>query len=469
MVNMKREEKLILNTIIFGIGNLGSKLILFFLVPIYTFYLSTREFGYVDLITTIVSLSIPIVSLCIYESILRFVLDKEYNIATVLNTGLIAMSISSFVILLIGILLNNFIHIKYLMIILVLLVLQMFNILLSQYVKGIQKNIVYSLNGIIIAFLTLLLTLIFFNLDLDNIKAYFLAQIIAFFAGSLFLLITGDVLQKINFSLFNLELLKQMAIYSIPLIPNQIMWWIMNVSDRFFITSIISLSANGLYAVASKIPSLLNLFSSVFMQAWQVSAIEELDRKNKDAYYSKVFNNLVSMLIIVISIILLVLKIIIALFISEEFSSVWKYVPALLISMFFSNLSMFIGTNYLVVKKTVGILKTSIYGAIINIFLNIVLIPMFGLNGASIATLFSFMIVLIIRVRETKKIVNIHINWLHHIFSFSILCLQIAVLYINKFELIFNTILFIILVLLNLRYILSWFELLILKVFRNRK
>ncbi|WP_195480631.1 oligosaccharide flippase family protein [Lactiplantibacillus plantarum] len=78
---MDQVKQLFKNTLIFGIGNIGSKLIQFIAVPMFTVFLTTKEYGEADLMTTIVSLALPFFSLCLYDAILRFIIDWiEVNI-----------------------------------------------------------------------------------------------------------------------------------------------------------------------------------------------------------------------------------------------------------------------------------------------------------------------------------------------------------------------------------------------------
>jgi O-antigen/teichoic acid export membrane protein len=458
---MKKTQKLLINILVFGIGNIGSKLILFILVPIYTFYLSTTQYGYADLLTTLISLAIPLVSFCIYEAVLRFVLDNKNNHLIVLNTGLMAIFFSSLILLLLGILISYVFQVKYIFIIIFLLVLQMVNIFLTQYIKGLQKNIIYSLNGIILSLLTLVFSLIFFKMDLDKLFSYFFSQLLAYLFSLIYLILCSGLLKNINIKYFNLTLLKRLIIYSLPLIPNQLMWWVMNVSDRFFVTYFIGFSGNGIYAVASKIPSMMNIVSSVFMQAWQISAIEEKNSNEKNIFYSSVFNNLSSILLLIISLIICFLKIIVDNFLSEGYTSVWRYVPFLLLSLLFSNYSMFFGMNYLANMKTTGIFKTSIYGAIVNLILNFLLIPTYGINGASIATMVSFFVVWVIRMRETRQFVQVQVDWKNMVASIIIILFQYYCLYKN-IEML-NYTLFVILLIFNIKYLKLWIQIFIYK------
>ena len=83
--------------------------------------------------------------------------------------------------------------------------------------------------------------------------------------------------------------LKKMLLYSVPLMPNAIFWWVGTSVNRFFITSMLGIGASGLFAAASKIPNVMNMVSSTFWQAWSLSAFQEFKKTDTGKFYSNVF------------------------------------------------------------------------------------------------------------------------------------------------------------------------------------
>ena len=80
-----------------------------------------------------------------------------------------------------------------------------------------------------------------------------------------------------------------MLTYCVPLIPTAVFWWIMGVSDRYLVKWFVESDANGIYAVAYKIPTILTILATVFMDAWQLSAIAESgDRRAQARFYARV-------------------------------------------------------------------------------------------------------------------------------------------------------------------------------------
>ena len=128
---------------------------------------------------------------------------------------------------------------------------------------------------------------------------------------------------------------KQLITYSLPLIPNSAMWWILTTSSRFIMTFFLGVASNGMYAAASKIPSLLSVIGSIFLQAWQLTAVENYRQKDAGVFYQKVFNHYCTLLLVFSSLILLFLDPLASLLLSKEFYFAKAYIPLLLVSKFF--------------------------------------------------------------------------------------------------------------------------------------
>lgn len=443
-------KKLFSNSLIFAIGNLGSKLIVILLVPLYTYTLSTTEYGATDIITTTSNLVLPLITLSIYEAVLRFTMDKDYDKEKVLTSGFFITLVGNLFLLLMIPIIKNLTNNDYLVYFYLLLMIQTFQSLLSQYVRAVGKVKEFAINGILNAFLVGSFNVLFLVKLKYGISGYLLSIIIAGFISVVYLSVVSEVIKIVKIRKFDLVLSKTLIKYSIPLIPNSFMWWVINTSNRYFIVYFIGMSENGLFSVANKIPSILSIFQSIFFQAWQLSAIDEYDSENKDKFYSNVFNFFSAFMIIVTSGILLFLRIIIRYILSPEYYLSWKYVPFLLIGILFSSFSSFYGTNYIAAKKTSGVLTSSLLGAAINVFLCYILIPGFGVNGASFATMTSFLFMWGYRVFDTRKMINIDVKWKKLFANLLTLFLQIFYLYYGKYTFLNSIFLFMIL-LINLK------------------
>ncbi|NBL00874.1 MAG: polysaccharide biosynthesis protein, partial [Erysipelotrichia bacterium] len=239
----------------------------------------------------------------------------------------------------------------------------------------------------------------------------------------IYVIASAKIYKYVTFSI-DKRLIKEMLVYSLPLIPSSLSWWVMNASDKYMILYFVGVSANGLYSVAHKIPTVINLCNTLFMQAWQISAVEEANSLDKDDFYTKVFSLVSSFLYIIGAGLLLMIKPIMCALVAKSYGEVWKLSPFLVIAMIYSAFAGFMGTNYSAMKKTGGALKTTVAGAFTNVLLNYILIQKFGVNGAAFATMFSFIVMWLYRVIDTKDFVKIKFSWIKILLSNVILFLQ---------------------------------------------
>lgn len=446
-------KKLIGNSFVFAIGNLGSKLVSILLVPLYTYYLTTVEYGRIDLITTTTSLLLPIISLSIYDAALRFTMDKNQPTDAVFTNGLSVSFVGTIIAILTYPILTYFnVFGDYTIFMYIILILQAFQTLSAQFIRAIGEVKIFAFNGILMTFVTGVMNvilLVYFNM---GILGYLLAIVIANIFSIIYLSLVGKTYRYINLSTINYSLVKKMLVYCVPLIPNALMWWVMNASSRYFIAFFVGASANGLFAVANKIPSLLSILNQIFSQAWQLSAIEEYSSKDKSKFYSEVFNYFSMVMFLGSSAILIVIKIAMEYVVSPEFYVSWRYVPFLLLGVVFSSFSSFLGTNYIAAKKTGGVFRTSIIGGVVNVVSNLILLPLIGTNGASISTMISFFVIWIIRVYDTKQFINMRLNTRLIVTNLFVIALQIMILYMNLdtlVELSIESLLFMVLLVVN--------------------
>lgn len=201
--------------------------------------------------------------------------------------------------------------------------------------------------------------------------------------------------------------LARMLKYSIPLIPNGLMWFFINSLNRPVLEDYVGLAAVGIFAVAGRFPNLLNMIYLLFQQAWIISVLEEA---KKDSY--KTFYNQMLKLVVTVQIILAVTlafsgKWIIEMFTSPEFYSSYKYISLLVVGVIFMNVATFVGSNFAVTKESKYYFYSTSWSGGISIVLNFALIPVMGIWGACIAMVVSQFICMVMRIRYSWKYVRI--------------------------------------------------------------
>ena len=422
-------KNLVNNSIAFTIANIGSKVISFIMVPLYTYVLATEQYGTIDVMMTMNSLLLPIVFLCLSDAVLRYTMDKRYDKADVL-TAATKVYLVSFVV--ICCLLPILAYIKpelkdYLYLFGLLFMLNGVSTLMSQFLRATGHIKAYAANGVFYTFVFAsmnILFLVFLNL---GVTGYLLSSIVADVIRILVAVIVSKSWRYISFSNNSKAILKMMLYYSLPLIPNALMWWVMDASDKFVILLFCGIEANGLYAVSKKLPTLIDTFHGIFNQAWQLSAIEENDNEKILEFTTQIYKYYIVFLSLIASIIVFVSRPFIYL-LGESYHSSWKYIPFLVVSVVFSSVSGFLSSKLIANEKTKFILKTTIIGALANIVMNFILIPIFGINGAGFATMASFFIVW--KLRESLLIKIGYLNVVSSKLIFILIAFEIIIYYL---------------------------------------
>lgn len=397
-------KKLAINSLVFAIANFGSKVLKFVIVPFYTYFLTTAEYGVVDTLTTTISLLLPIVIFAIHDATLRFAMKKELNEKVVLTNSVMLMLCNSIIFLPIYFVFRMFEMFDGLWwIFYALLIMESLNNIIFNFTRGIGKSFTFAIGGIINTFTFLISNVMLLAVFNCGLRGYLISMLIGYFFSTAYLSICINFKEHFSIKAFDFEILKKMLKYSIPLIPAAMMWWVMNASDRYIIMWKLGVEATGIYAVSYKIPTIITVIYQIFQQAWQISAIEEMDSADSDKFYNNIYSGFIKIMFIVAGVIILVTKPFVIMTISSEYADAWKYVPILVISAIFSSLAGFLGVNYAVTEKTFNALSTSVIGALINIILSIALTPVLGMQGTAIATLVGYYILWIVRAIEAKK------------------------------------------------------------------
>ena len=434
---MDKYKKLASNTIIFAIGTFSSKILSFLLMPFVTRMMTTGDYGIADLIQQTVNVLIPIVMLQVNSAALRFSLDKAKDKADVFTVGVRTTIIGFIVFLFFAypislIRINDFRLGDYIILIYVFVLISGFRQLCQQFVRGSGYVKLYAVDGIIATATTLLFTFIFLSPLKMGVTGYILAIIASDACSVIFYTVTAKLYKYIRPHLMEKGITGQMLKYCVPLIPTVILWWIINVSDRYMITYFVNSSANGLYTAASKIPNFVILFSQIFIDAWQLSAVDEYDSEGRARFFSKVFRVYSGGVFAVASALILFCQLFTKILVAPSYYESWQYVPILIIATTYSCIVNFLASVYMAEKKSLMALLTASSGAITNIVLNLVLIPKIGANGAAIATVCAFLMVFITRGANTRKYIKIDFKLPLMIFETAVLITQSALMLIMK-------------------------------------
>ena len=415
-MTQSRSKYIFNNTVKLALSNIGTKLITFFLVPLYTYTLAAAEYGVADLVTTITFVLAPVLTLNLAESVARFPLDEGADAGKIVTVGALALILSSAVGLLIMPASSLFDSAADYAALIYLYCIANSVFTMSQcFLRGIEKLRAMAFSNILNTGLTALLNILFLVIFDMGVTGYLLAYILAMFASSVFAAISGGLLKYLRHPSIDRDLTMQMIRYSVVLIPNTFMWWIINSSSRIAVAALIGSAANGMLAVSYKLPSIVTVVSNTFTQAWTYSAIHEDASEDRDRFTSSVFDKMITVLGLVTVLLLANIKWLTAFYVAPAYADSWRYSTWLLAGNLMLTLGTFLGTPYSVHKDSRGMLLSGMMGAVMNVVFMFALIPLAGLTGSVMATFASYAAVCLFRFFHTKKYVSIHVRLRRHI------------------------------------------------------
>lgn len=436
-----RSSRLSKNTLLVFLGNMGSKLIGLIMLPFYTDWLSVSDYGLTDVITMYVTFLLGIVTCCIGESLFIFPKNvDEDKQRKYFSSGLFFLFAASFITAFLFITIdlvstryclhNSFVDNIWL--IYFMLISQIIQQVFQQFTRSIDKMLVYSITGIV----CIVCTAVFAFLLIPNfgVVGYVWSIIIANTLAGLYSFVFSKSYHFLSLFSLDKDSLMTMLKYSIPLIPNGVMWWLVNALNRPLMEHHLGMHEIGIFAVANKFPGILSMVFTVFATSWQISVLEEFGKKGFEQFYNKIFKLVFVSLLVVLLVISLSSKLLVSLFVSEDFFEAWKYIPLLTLGVLFSNISSFAGSTFSATKESKYFFYSSLWGAVTAIILNFYLIPLFGLFGACASVILSFVVMAISRIVYSWK--NVSIKQPISLFLQLLFALFLIVMYMAQFNIV---------------------------------
>ena len=463
--NKNNYKKLAKNSVFFFISSFGSKLLVFFLLPLYTTYLSTAEYGIADLINTAVSLLFFIFTLDIGAAILRFVMQRKNTGTSVLRYGffilLIGFSLLSLITILFCVLkVFNWPVYCYIFFAIIFL-LHGTNDLLTNYLKGTDRVLHATVASLLLSIVTLVSSILLIIVFKMQLFGYLLTTVLGFVAAIIYM----GIIALLNKNQFNSEKISKetklsMLSYCIPLAISGFGWWLNLSLGKFIVAFVCGDEQAGIYAAATKIPALITVCFTIFVQAWVISAIEEYGENDNDAsFFNNVYNAINAFTIVFASILIVFNKQVVSFILRGDFFEAAKYTPFLLVSSLFSGFAGILEGIFAAKKKNRVVGLSTLCASVVNLVATYFLVSSIGLIGAAISAAISFAIIWAIRLIFAGKIIPIKkANLLIHLLSYVLICLQAFLSYIGFNQIWIQGLILIALIGLNVKNIILFFS-----------
>lgn len=410
---MNKYRQLAFNTIVFAIGSFGSKIFSLLLNNLYTRHISPTGFYTKTLIETTALFLLPVFTFSLTEAVVRYGLDKKYRKKEIFTTA----GVLIFAGLMIMIIVMPFIEMipylspihEYTVMLTVYVCISSVRSLCSQFVRARGMVRLFAFDGIFTTMTLFIFNVLFISRLEMGVQGFMLSVILSDACSSVFLFISAGLHRYLDVRCFSRKLGASMMKFSLPLIPTTVMWTFTGFSDQIFIGNMCSEESAGIYSASTKIPNLLSMVSTIFFQAWNISAITENESEGRNEFYEKVYSAYESVLFIGSAGLIFLIKPISAVLINydtfPEYSTAYLYAPVLITASVFTCLDQFLSGIYSATKHTVNSLVTVTVACVANIILNTHLIPVWGINGASIATFLSYFICFWIRMADSRRYV----------------------------------------------------------------
>lgn len=435
VVIMNREKALAKNTLIISFGTFLPKFSSIITLPIITGGLTKAEMGTYDLIGTLVSLFLPIITLQIQSAAFRFLIDvrddekETKRIITNILAFIVPISIISLLIL-------YFCLYKITFAVRLLICLYFFSDILmlscQQIVRGLSNNKLYSISSVATSLTNMIVVVFTVFIAKQGLVGVLCSITLAVIVGCILLINGEKLLSKIDFSLLSRDTLRSMINYSWPMIPNSLSNWVLSVSDRMVLTAFMGLEANAIYSVANKIPALFTTVQGTFVFAWQENASLASNDLDVDSYYSEMFNNIFGILVGMMALLIAATPVLFWFLIKGDYQEAYFQMPILFMGMLFSSLASFIGGIYIAHKKTRSVGMTTIIAAICNLTIDLVFVHKIGIFAASISTLVSYMFLTVYRMFDVQRFQKVKFDLPRFILLISLLSLMCVISWNNS-------------------------------------
>ena len=463
---MNQKKQLLMNTVIIAIGKLSTQIISFLLLPLYTSKLSPDEYGTYDFLVTLSTFALPIITLMMEESMFRFLIDaedlkskKRTITATVTYTllGSVVFSVIATIVMAI-------IKYQYALVFILFVISNVLIGLSNALSRGTGKIKLYSLSNFVLGVSTIILNILFIVTFKLGVNGLLWSNTIANTLTALFIFAKLHLGQFISRKDFSKKTLKEMIRYSVPLVPNNLSWVIISLSDRLMLTQMVGADANGIYSIANKFPNIVYTCYGFFSTAWKESAAKILKEDNKSQYYNSIYKDIKFFLKAIVLGLIAIMPFAFPLLVDSSYNDAYNYIPILVISIYYTNMSNFYGGIFTAYKDTKIMGSTTVFAAIVNILINLIFIPKYGIYAATFSTLISNIIAYGYRRYKLRNYIDLKEKF-NYVF-WILFAITLVTYYINNMAL--NVVMFIIVlaycIITNKRFIMGILQPIINKI-----
>ena len=346
-------RRLLANIFLFGLGSLGSRVLVFLLTPFYTSILSQTEYGVTDLLIQTGNFLLPLASLGIGNAVLRFGAEERMQADGAFTAGLLVVAAGNGVLALCSPLLQRFDFVgEYAALLQLYVLMANLHALCGAMAQALGRVRLYAATGVLCTALVVGLNILLLSVLRMGVAGYILSNVIADAVSAAALFFALRLWRSIRLRALPRSLLRGMLRYCLPLIPATVCTWIINISDRYFLTYVLGSDVSGLYALANKVASILLIASGIFTSAWHLSIAAGRSRAEKERFFSNVFS--VYEACAWTAVLMAACRLIVRFLAAPGYFSAWRYAPVLILATAVACLGSFFSSVYVAEKRGGG-------------------------------------------------------------------------------------------------------------------
>jgi O-antigen/teichoic acid export membrane protein len=406
-------------------------LLSFITTPVITFLISPSEFGKASMYTLVYAVLSIVVRIGTEQSYVRFFYEYPENernklLWACIWPGIWMLGAISVVLVLLSRSVSTLIWGSYDNRIIFLLILSLLTGLLQGYnmysIRMKQIGLRYSLIQVLYSLFNFGGVVVYSLLFARNFYSIVFGQIIAnigAFAIGVFFEI--DYWKPAKWSK---DILKKVVLYGIPFLPTFMLTWIFQSIDRITLRAMSSFGEVGLYSVAFKVASVMNLIQVGFTTFWVPVVFESYQKNPENRSLYKKSNEIISSAMFLFGSLVVLGKDIVFLIVSRAYRPAVEIVPFLVLGpiMYVISETTVMGINF--TKKTYWHFVISLFTSITNVVGNLLLVPLYGGKGAAISTGLSYVLFFALRTHISQKLYPVDYDLKRIYFSTALLILQ---------------------------------------------
>ncbi|AMD99555.1 hypothetical protein AXE84_09115 [Actinomyces oris] len=409
------------NTLVFALGGLAIKAVSLVLMPLYTTALTAGEYGTAELLNSAIEIVLPLLSAGVVEALYRFSIDDDVpkdelfaGSLVVLGGGIVCAGVACAL----GRVLWNMEHAGSFFVLFCSVCVFKATTQLARGLGHVRRFVAYGLINALAMVVSTYLLLVRAHL---GVEGYLWSFTIGYLVGGLVAFLGSAEYRLLAPFRVDRDLLRRMLVYSLPLVPNLLSWWLVSVSGRYVVLWGSGVVAAGLFTAASKMPALVNIVASVFQQAWQYSTAREINSPDRGTFFGVVMRGYSLATLTVAGLVIALNRPISRVMLQAEFAEGWRYVPLLMLVASFGVISIFFESFYQALKNSGVLMASTALGAGVNVVLGVALVPFMGPWGAGLAGAVAYMLVLVVRARDLRRRINLPIDRLRLTYQLALL------------------------------------------------